>query len=63
MIYSDHEVRDNWGGLNPNWNKESQDFFVAHCAWLVNLEYYQCWLYEDINFSNFEEIERCFYYY
>jgi hypothetical protein len=24
--------------LKPNWNKESQNFFVAHCAWLVNLE-------------------------
>jgi hypothetical protein len=24
-------MRDNWGDLKPNWNKESQDFFVAHC--------------------------------
>jgi hypothetical protein len=29
MIYSDHEMRDNWGDLKPNWNKEIQDFFVV----------------------------------
>jgi hypothetical protein len=60
MIYDDHEVRDNWGDLMSDWDKQSRDFFVAQCAWLVSMEY-QRQLYEDIDFSKFEDIDKVFY--
>lgn len=57
MIYDDHEVRDNWADLAEDWNKESSDFFIAVCAWRVNLEY-QRQLHEDVNFDKLEAIDR-----
>jgi hypothetical protein len=60
MIYDDHEVRDNWGDLTSDWDKQSRDFFVAQCAWLVSMEY-QRQLYEDVDFSKFEDIDKVLY--
>ncbi len=60
MIYDDHEVRDNWGDLMSDWDKQSRDFFVAQCAWLVSMEY-QRQLYEDVDFSKFEDIDKVLY--
>ncbi|BBN06633.1 hypothetical protein MPTK1_3g22730 [Marchantia polymorpha subsp. ruderalis] len=61
MIYDDHEVRDNWADLAEDWNKESSDFFIAVCAWRVNLEY-QRQLHEDVNFDKLEAIDRDYHF-
>lgn len=57
MIYDDHEVRDNWGDVEEDWDPSSADFFVARCAWIVSMEY-QRQLYEDVDFSSLENIHE-----
>lgn len=57
MIYDDHEVRDNWGDNTDDWNKNSAEFFVARCAWIVSMEY-QRQLYEDVDFGKVEDIRQ-----
>ncbi|OAE21316.1 hypothetical protein AXG93_868s1550 [Marchantia polymorpha subsp. ruderalis] len=44
-----------------DWNKESSDFFIAVCAWRVNLEY-QRQLHEDVNFDKLEAIDRDYHF-
>ncbi|KAL3694289.1 hypothetical protein R1sor_007940 [Riccia sorocarpa] len=57
MIYDDHEVRDNWGDLEQDWEKETSDFFIARCAWRAYLEY-QRQLHEDVDFTNLSAITK-----
>lgn len=57
MIYDDHEVRDNWADVPGDWDSKCVDFFIARCAWTVNLEY-QRQLHEDVNFDKMEEIDK-----
>eukprot|EP01018_Ginkgo_biloba_P005135 Gb_04273 [translate_table: standard] len=57
MIYDDHEIRDNWGDVKNDWTQDSLDFFIAHCAWIVSLEY-QRQLHEDVDFSNLQAIKK-----
>lgn len=59
MIYDDHEVRDNWGDNTDDWNRNSPEFFVARCAWIVSLEY-QRQLYEDVDFEKVKDICQVF---
>lgn len=61
MIYDDHEIRDNWGDDRSDQDKKSVDFFIAQCAWIVNLEY-QRQLYEDVDFSNLKEIKKDYHF-
>jgi hypothetical protein len=61
MIYDDHEIRDNWGDNKSDWSRDSESFFVARCAWIVTMEY-QRQLYEDVDFSNLEDINKVFSY-
>lgn len=57
MIYDDHEIRDNWGDIKDDWGQGSLDFFIAHCAWIVSLEY-QRQLHEDVDFTNLQAIKK-----
>lgn len=61
MIYDDHEIRDNWGDIKDDWEKDSPDFFIAHCAWIVSLEY-QRQLYTDINLTNLQAIKKDYHF-
>ncbi|KAH9321321.1 hypothetical protein KI387_015960, partial [Taxus chinensis] len=61
MIYDDHEIRDNWGDIKDDWKRDSLDFFVAHCAWIVSLEY-QRQLHEDIDFTNLQAIKKDYHF-
>lgn len=57
MIYDDHEVRDNWGDIAEDWNRNCAEFFVARCAWIVSMEY-QRQLHEDVDFKSVEKIKQ-----
>ncbi|CAM6102417.1 unnamed protein product [Calypogeia fissa] len=61
MIYDDHEVRDNWADLPGDWNSSTMDFFIARCAWKVNLEY-QRQLHEDVNLDHLELIDKDYHF-
>ncbi|KAI5054986.1 hypothetical protein GOP47_0030131 [Adiantum capillus-veneris] len=61
MIYDDHEIRDNWGDNCRDHRKESDEYFVARCAWTVTLEY-QRQLFEDVDFSNLDNIQKDHYF-
>ncbi|KAJ7535968.1 hypothetical protein O6H91_12G052000 [Diphasiastrum complanatum] len=61
MIYDDHEVRDNWGDLIEDRNADSLDYFIAHCAWTVSLEY-QRQLHENVDFSNLPQINKDYHF-
>lgn len=61
MIYDDHEIRDNWGDNPRDCNKDCKEYFVARCAWTVTLEY-QRQLFEDVDFSNLDAIQKDYYF-
>ncbi|XP_024371364.1 uncharacterized protein [Physcomitrium patens] len=61
MIYDDHEVRDNWGDVKEDWNKDSADFFVARCAWIVSMEY-QRQLYVDVDFTKVDDVHQDYHF-
>jgi len=60
-IFDDHEVRDDWGYIDTDWDFSSQDFYYGLLARQVYYEY-ERQLREDIDFNNIDNITTEYYY-
>lgn len=63
MMFDDHDIRDDWGFReeDSNPNTEKIDYLFGQCARQIIYEY-QRQLWDDIDFTNLNTIDREFFY-